>query len=431
VALPESDPVAVATFRGLAAVRDVTDGDHPLTVNGADVAPHSELVSTSGEGATPLAGVDGKIPLVARENAVKLDVDRPGLRFRTLARRRPTILGGGVVFNRGEREARSVQQYVFYGGKGGVGKTTCAAATGVAFADRGEQTLVVSTDPAHSLADAFDVDPATDGAPRTVAEDLAIVEVGPEAGERTFRTVVDAVASELRAAGIRLEDDEIERLFTAGVAPGSDELAALELLAEHLDAGTYDRVVVDTAPTGHTLRLLDLPEVVRETLSATSSLRGQVRSLVDRARGAVFGPAYYAFGRGEDEDAETLSALADRMTAVRDLLRDPDRATFRVVTTPEPMAVAETERFVDDLRADDVPVDTLVVNRVLRDPEVDCERCRTRARAHEQQLDALQGAFPDLRVVELPELSADVAAGDALAALAPSLTSPDADRDAR
>ncbi|MFC6955342.1 ArsA family ATPase [Halorubellus litoreus] len=298
-----------------------------------------------------------------------------------------------------------MQQYVFYGGKGGVGKTTAAAATALAAADRGERTLVVSTDPAHSLADAYGLEPGTGR--RQITDGLWMIEVGPEAGERTYRTVLESVADELRSAGIRLDDEEIERLFAAGIAPGSDELAALECIAGTLDED-FDRVVVDTAPTGHTLRLLDLPDVLRETLAATSSLRGQVRRLVDGARSAVFGPAYYAFGRGgDDADEESLSALADRMAAVRDLVRAPDRAEFRVVTTPEPMAVAETRRFVEELARDDVPVETVVVNRVLRDVDADCERCRTRAVQHAEQLRALREAFPGRAVVELPEFDAD------------------------
>ena len=188
--------------------------------------------------------------------------------------------------------------FVLYGGKGGVGKTTLAAATGVAAAQRGEKTLVVSTDPAHSLADAFDVEPA--GTRRQVDDKLWIEELSPEAGERAYRVLIESLAAELRSAGIRLDDEEIERLFTAGVIPGSDELAAVETLAAHSTDTEFDRIVVDTAPTGHTLRLLELPAVLRETVAAADSLRGQLRRTVDTARSAVFGPAYL-FGRKREE----------------------------------------------------------------------------------------------------------------------------------
>jgi arsenite-transporting ATPase len=113
-----------------------------------------------------------------------------------------------------------VQQFVFYGGKGGVGKTTCAAATALAFADRGERTLVASTDPAHSLADAFGLEP--EPGRRQVADDLWMTEVGPDAGERSLRAVLATVAEELRSAGIRLDEDDVERLFAAGIAPADD-----------------------------------------------------------------------------------------------------------------------------------------------------------------------------------------------------------------
>ncbi|MFC4550826.1 MULTISPECIES: ArsA family ATPase [Halorussus] len=312
-----------------------------------------------------------------------------------------------------------MERFVCYGGKGGVGKTTCAAATGLALAERGERTLVVSTDPAHSLADAFDA--AAGEGRRRVAENLWIDEVGPDAGERAFRGIVEAMAVELREAGIRLDESEIERLFTVGVVPGSDELAALELLAQLVDDDEFDRVVVDTAPTGHTLRLLDLPDVLHETVAAASSLRGQVRRMVDGARSAVFGPAYYVFG-GDDEAAEDdLTELRERMERVRDALRDPERSEFRVVCIPEPMAVAETRRLVARLREAEIPVGTLVVNRVATDPETDCERCRARAASHREQLERIREEFADLEVVELPEVGVDAAGRERLAALARSL----------
>jgi arsenite-transporting ATPase len=300
-----------------------------------------------------------------------------------------------------------MEKLVCYGGKGGVGKTTCAAATAVALAERGERTLVASTDPAHSLADAFGVDGGPDR--RRVDENLWMEEVDPAAGERAFRGIVEAIAVELRSAGVRLDDADVERLFAAGVVPGSDELAALELLAAQVDGDEFDRVVVDTAPTGHTLRLLDLPDVLRETVAAATTLRGQVRQLVDAARSTVFGPAYYVFGRRDDE-RDDPAELGERMDAVRALLRDPGRTDFRVVCAPEPMAVAETRRLVDRLRASEVPVDTLVVNRVLTDGSPDCGRCRARATAQEEQLRRIRELFADLRIVSVPDVDPAVPA---------------------
>jgi len=228
--------------------------------------------------------------------------------------------------------------FVCYGGKGGVGKTTLAASTGVAVADRGAKTLVISTDPAHSLADAFGVEP--EAGQITVDENLWIEELSPDAGQAAYRVLVESLAAELRSAGIRLDDEEIERLFTTGIIPGRDELAAIEALAAHSTDSEFDRIIVDTAPTGHTLRLLELPSVLRETVAAADSLRGQLRRTVDTARSAMFGPAYL-FGRQREDNTE-FEAMAGRMDHVRDLLTDPDRVDFRVVCLPESMAVAET-----------------------------------------------------------------------------------------
>jgi arsenite-transporting ATPase len=294
-----------------------------------------------------------------------------------------------------------MNRFVCYGGKGGVGKTTCAAATGLGLARAGKRTLVISTDPAHSLADAFGVDDQLER--QQIEEDLWIEQASPEAGERAYRGIIEELSSELRSAGISIDEEMIERLFTAGVVPGSDELAALELLAAHVDDDEFDHIVVDTAPTGHTLRLLDLPSVLQETVAAASTLRGQLRGMVNTARSAVLGPAAYLRGTGSDEEDE-FSALEGRMEAVRTLFGDPDRLSFRIVCQPEPMVVAETDRLLDRLEEWGVSVDSLIVNRRLLDPDPECDRCTTRAREQRTQVDRLQELSDDLPVVELPDV---------------------------
>jgi len=311
-----------------------------------------------------------------------------------------------------------MRSFVCYGGKGGVGKTTLAAATGLAAAQRGDQTLVVSTDPAHSLADAFAVEPS-EGRIR-VDEQLWIEELSPEAGEAAYRVLVESLAAELRSAGIRLNDEEIERLFTAGVIPGSDELAAIETLAAHSTDSAFDQVIVDTAPTGHTLRLLELPAVLRETVAAADSLRGQLRRTVDTARSAVFGPAYL-FGRSREDGDDDFDAMAGRMEAVKDLLTDPSRVDFRVVCLPESMAVAETTRLVEQLTAAGIPVETVILNRVLAEPPPDCQRCQATAAAHRDQRDRLEAALAAYRLRELPAVDPELSARETVEQIAAEL----------
>jgi arsenite-transporting ATPase len=305
-----------------------------------------------------------------------------------------------------------VTRYVLYTGKGGVGKTTCAAATGLALAADGAETLVVSTDPAHSLGDSLGV--RLGGDPTRVVAHLDAVEVSPERGQAAYRRVVDALVAEFRDAGLRIDEETLEDLFEAGLAPGGDEVAALEYLADLEADADYDWIVLDTAPTGHTLRLLGLPDVLSAALGAAGEVRGQVRRLANTARSLLVGPA--AFARRDDD--EGIEALRDRLDRVAALLRDGERASVRVVLTPEAMALAETERLVERLRGVGVSVDGAVVNRVLVDEADCCDRCRSRRARHAERVREIRERFPDLSLTALPELEGEAGGVDGLRPLA-------------
>ncbi|WP_318568065.1 ArsA family ATPase [Salinigranum marinum] len=305
------------------------------------------------------------------------------------------------------RSPTGTADIVLYGGKGGVGKTTCAAAHALALADDGE-TLVVSTDPAHSLGDSFERD--LGGDPTEVAAGLSAVEVDAETGQAAYRRVVEALAAEFRDAGLRLSDEDLERLFEAGLIPGGDEVAALEYVARYADAG-YDHVVFDTAPTGHTLRLLDLPDVLAETLGVAGDVQRRVRRAGRAAKSMVLGPAAYW---GTTADTDEITSLQARIAGVGSLLRDPARTSFRVVLTPEQMAIAEAERLVARLSEADIAVGSLVVNRVFENEAAcPCDRCRRDAERHATRLGDVGERF-DLPVRRVPELEGEAQGLDAL-----------------
>ncbi|MDS0276263.1 ArsA family ATPase [Halomicroarcula sp. S1AR25-4] len=299
-------------------------------------------------------------------------------------------------------------EFLLYGGKGGVGKTTIATATGVSLAERGYETLVVSTDPAHSLGDAVERPVGAD--PVEIHNGFWGVEVDPQTGIDRYRTLFEALAAEFASAGIDLDEDEITDLFTAGVMPGSDELAAVEGLATYADSDRWDRVVFDTAPTGHTLRLLDLPSVLDRGMATALDLRDQVRRKVNTTRTMLFGPMA---NRRRADGPDDFTEMRDRMERVGTVLRDPDRTAFRAVTIPETMAVRETERLVEQLRSFEVPVTTLVVNKVVEDPG-DCERCRGKQTVQEEAIATLRESLPDLDVWTIPDESGEVTGLDAL-----------------
>src|SRR6056297_3032370 len=279
-------------------------------------------------------------------------------------------------------------EYVLYGGKGGVGKTTMAAATGLASARDGTSTLVVSTDPAHSLSDTFETDiPAS---PERIREDVPLyaAEIDPEAameeGDAMFGGAagggsadeVDPASGSMGGAGPMDADDggpmgglggmlggenPMESML-GGPMPGADEAAAMQKLLEFMDDERFERVVVDTAPTGHTLRLLELPELMDSMVGRIMKLKQKFQGMMEGMKG-MFG--------GEDADPEQglddLEELSDRIERLRATLRDPTQTDFRVVMVPEEMSVFESKRLLGQLAEFEVPVGTVVVNKVMED----------------------------------------------------------------
>ena len=318
-------------------------------------------------------------------------------------------------------------EYVLYGGKGGVGKTTCAAATALASARDDTPTLVLSTDPAHSLSETLETE--IPGEPTRIrdADPLWAAEIDPEAATGgPFAADEDAAAGQAgpgdgpgdTAGGADTGLFGMDELFggghplSGGAMPGADEAAAVQLLLEYLDDPRFGRVVVDTAPTGHTLRLLELPDVMESMVGRLLAFREKVSGLTDSI-GGLFG--------GGDADVEAgaddLRELSARIERLRDALQDPARTDFRVVLVPEEMSVVESERLVGRLAEFDIPVATLVVNRVSEDlvdvagfdedwfvaPDTaDCAFCRRRWEVQRRALERAQPLFRGRAVKRVP-----------------------------
>lgn len=296
--------------------------------------------------------------------------------------------------------------FVLYGGKGGVGKTTVAAASGLALARAGHETLVVSTDPAHSLSDSVGADVGDE--PTEIRERLYGVEVDPDDGLERYQELFETMEDVLEETGVDFEseDDGVGNaadLFSSGIVPGSDELAALDGLATYVGTDEYDRVVFDTAPTGHTLRLLDLPGIMADALSTAEEVHEQVQRKVNVQKTLVMG----LLARRHTDDPTAMIEMRERMSRVEEVLRDPETTAFRVVTIPETMAVEESVRLVGQLREFDVPVGELTVNKVIEDPG-DCERCRANKAVQEDAIDGLHARLPDLEVWRVADQPGEV-----------------------
>lgn len=263
------------------------------------------------------------------------------------------------------------RRVTFFGGKGGVGKTTIAAATALEAADCGMRTLLVSTDPAHSTGDIFGLrfgDEAT-----SVTSALDVMELDPEReAERYIATVKDRLAE---AVPPRLIGEVERQIDIARFSPGAEEAALFERFARVLEeSGPYRRIVFDTAPTGQTLRLLSLPEQMAVWMSGMIQRRRKVGALGrmwrNVAGAAAADPPTGAVGPGpnvSDAHDPILAALIDRrdrFIQARSVLTDPEQTSFIFVLTPRRLPVLETARALAALRKYDIPIGGIVVNRM-------------------------------------------------------------------
>ncbi len=243
---------------------------------------------------------------------------------------------------------------LLYTGKGGVGKTSLAAATAVACADRGYRTVVLSTDIAHSLGDAFDVELGAE--PREIAPNLWAQESDVFYNVRKYwGSIQDYASSVLRWRGL---DEVLAEEMT--ILPGMDEVGSLLWIAEHHDQGQFDVIVVDAAPTGETLRLLSLPEAARWWVDKLAPIGRRITKLAGPIVNRVIGmpvPDERIFDAGEE--------LLERLQHMHDLLTDPEKTSVRVVLTLEKVVIKEAQRSFTFLHLFGYPVDLVVANRVL------------------------------------------------------------------
>ncbi len=232
--------------------------------------------------------------------------------------------------------------------------------------------LLVSTDPAHSVGDVFDAELGPE--PTRVREDcdLFALEVDPEHRfDEKYADAFDSLVSRAESLGVDVGDVDID---SRGVI-GGEEVVVVDLLSRYVDS-EWDYVVLDTAPTGHTLRLLKLPEVLDSTLGTVGRVVSRVDSVTSRVSGLI--------GNGEEDededDGETIDYedIENRLREVETVLTDPERTRFRAVMEPEELSLAETRRLIDQLEDYEIPLDSVVVNKVLIDIDENCTLCSAR-----------------------------------------------------
>lgn len=298
---------------------------------------------------------------------------------------------------------------LFFGGKGGVGKTTLAAAFALLAAQGGRRTLLVSTDPAHSTGDVLGL--VVGPEPREVVPSLFAMEI--DAAREADRYIADVKARIRDATPPRLLAEVERQIDIARVSPGAAEAALFERFARIMeDAGsTYDRIIFDTAPLGYTLRLLSLPEHMEAWMRALISRRKKV-NVVGRMWRRVAGAAA---GSGDAEDP-VLAALEERTARferARRTLTDRARVAFVFVVIPEQLPIVETEHAVAALVRHGIPVGAVVVNRVLPASAEGVFLARRRER-EAVYLERIERTFGEYSRLHIPLFDADVHGLDAL-----------------
>lgn len=301
------------------------------------------------------------------------------------------------------------RRIVLFGGKGGVGKTTCAAAWALLASERGKRVLLVSTDPAHSTGDIL-------GArlgPQEIrlTEHLWALDIDPE---REAAAHIESVRRELlRTAPEHLRGEMERQVDMARVSPGAEEAALFDRIADIVIAqqDDWDVVVFDTAPTGHTLRLLALPELLQAWLDGLLDRRRRVNQLADLWRQMA---ARGAPDEETDDPVERLlTARRRKFYQVRERLLDADRSTFVFVMLAERLPILETAKALEVLAKYGVPVGGLIVNRIL--PEHATDPFLAARKVQERRyIEEIDRTFADLPRLQLPLLATDVAGQESL-----------------
>ncbi|XP_052141384.1 ATPase GET3B isoform X2 [Oryza glaberrima] len=356
-------------------------------------------------------------PAPVRAQFVSLPLSLPGryasLRLRASAAAAAAAKEGAEEMGFEEMAAGTRRRYYMLGGKGGVGKTSCAASLAVRFANNGHPTLVVSTDPAHSLSDSFAQD-LSGGALVPVEgpeAPLFALEINPEKAREEFRAASQknggtGLKDFMDGMGLGVLAEQLGELKLGELLdtppPGLDEAIAISKVMQFLEAQEYSmfrRIVFDTAPTGHTLRLLSLPDFLDASIGKILKLRSKIASATSAIK-SVFGQEVQ-----QQDAANKLEQLRERMVQVRELFRDTESTEFIIV-----MAISESARLHSSLRKESVPVKRLIVNQILPPSSSDCKFCAIKRKDQTRALDMIRNdpELMGLNLIQAPLVDMEI-----------------------
>ncbi len=287
---------------------------------------------------------------------------------------------------------------LFFGGKGGVGKTSCSGAFALQKAREDNKVLLVSTDPAHSVSDLFEVKIGSDIV--KVKDNLYATEINPEEESENY---IEGIRKNVNKIYSTVVVSEINKqLDAAKVSPGTHEAALFDRMITIINETSeeYDYIVFDTAPTGHTVRLLTLPDLLESWIDSLLKKRQQtVKYKEMKEKKAV--------GSSTDEVIEILMRRKRNLIRVKEILLDSGKLGFIFVLNAEKLAIDETIKAVDILKKYKVPIAGFVVNRILPDNPQD-DFWKQKKEIESVHLNKIEETFKDYRIYKIPLLVSDM-----------------------
>jgi len=277
-------------------------------------------------------------------------------------------------------------KWIFVGGKGGVGKTSVSTSLAVLLSQMREKILIISTDPAHNLSDAFNQKMGSQPTLINGFNNLYGLEINPKEIKDDDEDPLSDVL------GVPL-DDETQNLFEdlKNSIPGIDEALAIGLLLQVIDKMNYSLVIFDTAPTGHTLRMLSFPKVLEEAFEKLNALKEKI--------GPMSGLLASTMGEGFKNLTEMISVFKVQIEKIRNNFTNTNHTTFIAVCIPEFLSMYETERLIQDLNKGKIDCHNIVINQVLfinkENDNCECDMCKARFKMQSKYIRQIQELYGD------------------------------------
>jgi len=282
-------------------------------------------------------------------------------------------------------------KWIFVGGKGGVGKTTCSCCISIQLAKVRKSVLIISTDPAHNLGDALGQKLGKTPTLVNGFNNLFAMEIDP---------TQEAEEKEIFHSST---DNEFFRELAYSI-PGIDEAMSFAEVMKLVQTMRFDTIVFDTAPTGHTLRLLSFPTVLDKGLGKIMKLKNQFSGLFSQLQNMMSGTQ-----TNPEEMQDKMEHTKKIIQDVNEQFKNPELTTFICVCIPEFLSLYETERLVQELTKYKIDVDNIIINQVLfPDKDSNCGFCNSRVNMQQKYIDQINDLYEDFHVLKLPMLKYEI-----------------------